>query len=142
MAFPGTVPVRVGHFAKTLPYPVSLHLPPFGQPDRRPARTIGSDLNIIVPHDDERHTKLGTFMNSWSLLESTLEFLLEKLLGIELPEARLTFAKLSTRNAIDLLNGLGIRKLIEVDSMNLMHLTERLSELNAEAQCACSWSMD
>jgi hypothetical protein len=70
-------------------------------------------------------------MDSWSLLESTLEYLLSKLLGIQLIEAGLAFQKLGMRNAIELLNGLAKRKLLEADALALTALTERLGRLNS-----------
>jgi hypothetical protein len=133
MSLPGTVGVRVGFFASRLPYPVNLNLPPISQPDlRQNPRTVGPELDVVVPQDDVRHTKLGRFMDSWSLLESTLPFLLADLLQIEKRDALLTLPKLGMRNAIDLLNGLGMRKLVEADAAVLTNLTERLSRMNTK----------
>jgi hypothetical protein len=131
MAFPKSVEVRVGRFASRLPYPVNVNLPPFDRPDTRPIRNTGPELNIIIPQDPDRHTKLGIFMDILSLLESTLEYLLSKLLGIQLIEACLSFQKLGMRNAIELFNGLAKRKLLDADALSLITLTERLGRLNS-----------
>jgi hypothetical protein len=129
MSLAGSVEVRVSNFLtkKPLPYTVNLHLPPaVGKPDPRVPRTVGPELDIVVPQDDTRHTKLGIFMNAWSQLESTLSNLLAKFLRIGWREADLTFARLGMRNAIDLLNALGMRKL----EATWRHVPDHCSEFN------------
>jgi hypothetical protein len=49
-------------------------------------------------------------MEAWSALESSLDFVLQKLTGIELGDAALILSKLGTRNALELLEGLALRK--------------------------------
>src|SRR5262249_39478505 len=112
MGVPGTVSIRVGHYPKTLPYPVNLHLPPIAKPDPRQPRTTGPELDVVVPRDDARHIALGRFMNSWSLLEGTLSSLLSRLLGTDDRDGYLTLPKLGMKNAINLLDALGMSKLV------------------------------
>jgi hypothetical protein len=127
------VPIRVGHMATALPYPVKLFLPPITQVDTRvQARITGPELDIIIPSDDARHTKLGRFMDSWSALESSLGFLFSKLLSIKLQEAFLTLSKIGMKNTVELLDGLGMRKLASGDSAELTRLTERLNRMNGK----------
>lgn len=71
-------------------------------------------------------------MNAWSQLESTLSYLLSKLLRIDWREADLTFGRLGMKGAIDLLDAVGLRKLDDADSKALTALTERLSKLNTK----------
>lgn len=128
-AFPA---VRIGRMSDHLPYPVSVNLPPIGIFDHRVPRTVGQELDIVVSSESTRHLKLGIFMDEWSLLETALGFLLSKLLAIELSDALLNLARLGMRNSIDLLDGLGMRKLDPADSQTLANLLERVSKLNGK----------
>jgi hypothetical protein len=71
-------------------------------------------------------------MDEWSSLEAALSFLLSRLLKIELSDALLTLARLGMKNSIDLLDGLGMRKLAPADSQTLTNLLERVSRLNGK----------
>jgi hypothetical protein len=64
MSYPGVPIIRVGYMAPKMPYLVRVNLPPVGGPDTRiQIRTVGSELDIVVPTDAVRHEKLGRFMN-------------------------------------------------------------------------------
>jgi len=132
MSYPGSHIIRTGWMAK-LPYPVQLVLPPASKPDTRTQiRTVGPILDVTVPQDTTRHDKLGLFLNAWGALESTLTMLLAKILEIRIGEAHLIFPKLGTKNAVDLLDGLGRRKLAPADAEALTNLLERLGKMNTK----------
>jgi hypothetical protein len=131
MSFPGVPIVRVGYMAANLPYPVNLTLPPVGGTDTRTnPRTTGSKLDLVVPQEPIRHEKLGRFLEAWGALESTLAFVLKALLHIELGEATLTLSKLGMKNSLELLEGLGLRKLTPDDAKTLTTLLDRVDKLN------------
>jgi hypothetical protein len=133
MAFPGVPIIRVGYMAPRLPYPVNVQLPPIqGQGAQATPRITGPQLDIVVPQDTTRHEKLGLFMEAWSSLESSLDFVLERLTGIDLSDAILILPKLGTKNALDLLEGLALRKLIHDDARGLINLLERVGKLNTK----------
>jgi hypothetical protein len=133
MTVPGEVAVRVGYMAPRLPYPVNIHLPPIAQPDPCTApRLSGRDLDIIVPKDEARHTKLGFFLSAWGDLESTLAFLLKALLDISFGEALFLQSKMGMKNTIDFIEAIGMRKLADVDADELCRLTERLGKMNTK----------
>src|SRR5262249_46967915 len=123
------VVVRVGRMAANLPYPVQVKLPPIGVFDHRVPRTTGRELDIVVPGDPARHTALGVFMDSWSMLESRLQIFLSKLMDIEISEAELILSRLGAKNGIDVLDGLVMRKLVEPDWLTFQNLTQRLGKL-------------
>ena len=95
--------VRVGYMAKALPYPVEVVLPAMQDAKEVPTPaeeplSIGPKLHIVIPPDNERHLKLGLFLNVWSLLEQTLSlFLLRKLLGTNLRTASIVKSTLGMR---------------------------------------------
>lgn len=133
MAYPGVPIVRIGYMAPRLPYPVNVNLPPVSQPETRTeARLVGRELDIIVPEDPARHEKLGRFLDSWGALESALTFLLTRLTSLKLHDAGMVISKLGTKNALDLLDGLGRRKLEEDSASRLTVLIERTSKLNTK----------
>jgi hypothetical protein len=119
--------------APRLPYPVRVHLPPTATPETRTqGRTVGPDLDIIIPQDPARHEKLGRFLEAWGTLESMLTFLLTGLTPLRLGDADLIFPKLGMKNALDLLDGLGRRKLEDDSAKTLTNLLERVSKLNSK----------
>jgi hypothetical protein len=128
-AFPA---VRIGKMSDDLPYQVKVNLPPIGTFDHCVPRTVGPELDIVVPSDNTRHLKLGIFMEEWSFLETALALLLSRLLAIELSDALLNLARLGMKNSIDLLTGLGMRKLAPPDSQTLTNLLERVGKLNGK----------
>src|ERR1700733_7427140 len=133
MSFPGAPAIRVGYMAPNLPYPVNLNLPPVRPPDTRTnPRISGPILDLIVPQDPARHEKLGRFMEAWGALESTLEFILERLLAINLGDAAQIVPKLGTKNTLDLLEGLALRKLVPDDAQTLINFLERVGKLNTK----------
>src|SRR5262249_46641626 len=133
MSYPGTVIVRVGYMAPRLPYPVNVHLPPTRGPDTRTQiRTVGPDLDIAVPQDSTRHEVLGRFMDAWSSVESTIAMLLSRLAPVNLRDANLIFPKLGGKNALELLEGLGLRKLDEDSADKLQGFLERAGKLNTK----------
>jgi hypothetical protein len=133
MTYPDVPIVRVGYMAPRLPYPVNVHLPPVSEPEtREQARLIGRELDIIVPQDPTRHEKLGRFLNSWGALESTLTLLLSRLTQLDLRDSHLVLPKLGTRNALDLLDGLGRRKLSKESVRALTALVDRTGKLNTK----------
>jgi hypothetical protein len=133
MSFPGVPIIRVGYTAPKLPYAVNVNLPPTQGPDPRVnPRFVGPQLDIVVPQDSSRHEKLGNFMEAWSALESSLDFVLQKLTGIELGDAALILSKLGTRNALELLEGLALRKFHPDDAKRLINYLDRVSKLNSK----------
>jgi hypothetical protein len=119
--------------APQLPYPVNVHLPPIGEPDPRTTpRLSGRDLDIVVPNDETRHTKLGVFLSAWGNLEATLAFLLERLLRISLGEALLLQSKLGMKNMIDFIEAVALRKLMDADADELCRLADRLGKMNTK----------
>jgi hypothetical protein len=133
MSFPGVPIIRVGYLAPRLPYAVAVNLPPAGGPDTRTEiRTTGPYLDIAVPQDSVRHERLGLFLEAWGSLESTLEYLLKELTSIELGDAGLILPKLGTRNAIEVLDGFGMRKLDAASADKLSSLLERVGKLNSK----------
>jgi hypothetical protein len=133
MSFPGVPIIRVGYMTPRLPYPVNVQLPPIQGPDARTnPRVTGPQLDIIVPEDAIRHEKLGRFLQAWSDLESSLDFVLEKLVGIDLDDAALIMAKFGTKNALELLEGMALRKLFPDDAKALINLLERVGRLNTK----------
>lgn len=126
--------IRVGYMARNLPYPVQVFLPAIVGTSTGPTvpRCKGPELDIVVPTDDFRHTALGLFMDSWSLLESQLHFLMSKLLGVDLASTGAVMATLGIKQIIDLMIGLGKIKLVRDDAEALVNLTERLSKLNTK----------
>jgi hypothetical protein len=133
MSYPGTVAIRVGSMATSLPYPVSLHLPPIqGQDQRTEIKTVGPSLDIVVPQDPARHEALGRFMDAWSALESTLAMLLSTISGSDLADAFLIFPKLGAKNAFDLLEGFALRKLHLDSAKKLAAYLDRAGKLNSK----------
>jgi hypothetical protein len=119
--------------APRLPYPVNVTLPSVIQTETRTEpRLVGRQLDIIVPQDPSRHEKLGRFLESWGALESTLTILLTYLTGLKLSPAELIFTRLGTKNALDLLDALGRRRLDEDCANALTTLMERTSKLNTK----------
>jgi hypothetical protein len=132
MAYPGMPAIRIGYMAR-VPYPVNVNLPPLSQPDTRlQIRTVGPELDIAVPDCPERHEKLGQFMDAWSSLESILTMLLSELALVKLDSSYLIFPKLGTKNAIDLLDAFGRRKLDEQSADTLTSLLDRVRKLNTK----------
>jgi len=133
MSIPGIPGLRVGYMAPNLPYPVKVILPPTdGLDTRTSGRTNGPELDIVIPKDSMRHEKLGQFMEAWSALENTLEMFLAYLLKIDLGDAALVIPKLGTKNGLDLLEGLGMRKLDDASATTLINLLERVGKLNTK----------
>jgi hypothetical protein len=133
MAYPAVPVIRVGYMAPRLPYPVNINLPSISEPETRTEpRLVGRQLDIVVPQDPARHEKLGRFLESWGALESSLTILLTYLTGLRLGQAELIFMRLGTKNALDLLNALGQRKLAEDSSNALTNLLERISKMNTK----------
>jgi hypothetical protein len=134
MAAAGGLSVRVGHFiTKNVPYKVNIYLPDVANPGKpENPRTSGPELDITIPQDDTRHMKLGRFIATWSELESMAGFLLYRLLKIEVREAFLTLARLGTKNYIELIEGLGMMKLIKPDQAALSALMDRFRKLNTK----------
>jgi hypothetical protein len=120
--------------ARGLPYPVNVFLPSEARTtaETTAPRCKGPELDIVVPTDDCRHTALGLFMDSWSLLESQLHFVISKLLIVDLASTEVVMATLGIKQIIDLLVGLGKIKLLQDDAKTLVNLTERLSKLNTK----------
>jgi hypothetical protein len=133
MSFLEVPEVRVGYMAPRLPYPVQVYLPPVSARETRAhARTTGPNLDIIVPQDPSRHEKLGRFMDAWGKLEAQLTFLLMHLTPLRLSDADLIVPKLGMRNALDLLDSLGRRKLDNDSAAVFTNLLERASKLNTK----------
>ena len=133
MSFPGTPMVRVGYMTPNLPYPVSIYLPPTtGTDARTEIRTRGPHLDIAVPTSPLRHEALGRFMDAWSQLEDSLTRLLTALITIDDTTAGLIAPKLGTKNTLDLLEGLGMRKLDNQSSKSLTALMDRVRKLNTK----------
>jgi len=133
MTVPGGVAVRVGYIAPQVPYSVKVHLPPIAKPDPRiTPRLSGRDLDVIVPKDETRHTKLGVFLSAWGDLEATLAFLMKELLRIDFGEALLLQSKLGMKNMIDFIEAVAMRKLINADADELCRLTDRLGKTNTK----------
>jgi hypothetical protein len=133
MSHPHVPIVRVGYMAPALPYPVQVLLPPTTDEDTRTQiRTTGPFLDIAVPRDPSRHEKLGRFLDAWSGLESTLAIVLTKLLPLRLRETNLIISQLGTRNAIDLLEGIGRRNLESESVKVLTALLDRVTRLNTK----------
>jgi hypothetical protein len=123
----------MGFWAPHLPYPVNVNMPPVATPDTRTQiRTTGPQLDIAIPQDKSRHEKLGQFIEAWGALESTLTFLFMRLASVELSDAALIFPKFGTKNALDLLESLGQRKLIKDSSSSLINLIDRARKLNGK----------
>jgi hypothetical protein len=80
--------------ARGLPYPVNVFLPSEARTtaETTAPRCKGPELDIVVPTDDCRHTALGLFMDSWSLLESQLHFVISKLLIVDLASTEVVMA--------------------------------------------------
>jgi hypothetical protein len=113
-----------------LPYPVNIHLPPTAEEETRTQpRLTGKELDIVVPQDMARHETLGHFMNAWGALESTLAMCLIHLTELKLGDAHLLFPKLGMKNALDLLDGLGLRKLTPECAETFTKLIERVGKL-------------
>jgi hypothetical protein len=130
MSYPGVPIIRIGYMAPRLPYPVNVHLPPVSQPDHRTqGRFSGRDLDVVVPQGSERHEKLGRFLNAWGALESTLGLLLTRLTPLRLGDANFLAPKLGMKNTLDLLDGLGQRKLTPESADDLGRLLERVGKL-------------
>jgi hypothetical protein len=132
MSFPGAPMIRIGHWAKSLPYPVSVFLPPTGPDLRDQIRTTGPYLDIAAPQDQTRHEKLGIFMDAWSLLEHTLEMILCHLTAVEGKDASLMVPKFGMKNALDLLEGLGRRKLDMESAERLEGYLARIRKLTTK----------
>ena len=130
MSFPGTVAIRVGYMTPRLPYPVNVRLPPTRPPDpRTQTKTVGAELDIVVPQDNTRHEALGRFMDAWGSLESTLTMFLSSLVPIELGDAVLIYPKLGGKNAFELLEALGLRKLDDDSAGKLIKFLEPIQEV-------------
>src|SRR5262249_32844394 len=95
-------------------------------------RLSGRDLDVIVPKDETRHTKLGVFLSAWGDLEATLAFLMKELLRIDFGEALLLQSKLGMKNMIDFIDAVAMRKLINADADELCRLTDRLGKMNTK----------
>jgi hypothetical protein len=132
MSFPGVPIIRVGYMTPNLPYPVSIYLPPTENDARKEIRTTGRHLDIAAPNSPLRHEALGRFMDAWSLLEDSLTRLLSRLIAIDDTTAGLIAPKLGTKNALDLLEGLGMRKLDGDSSKSLTRLMDRARKLNSK----------
>lgn len=129
----GGFAVRVGRMSKGLPYPVNVRLPPTANdPPQEAARTTGPVLDVVIPTDDKRHTRLGNFMNEWGLLEAMLMMLLAKLLNINLDCAQLIMKSLGTKQLVDLIEALAIRKLVPKQNDILNGPTGRVTSLNTK----------
>jgi hypothetical protein len=132
---PAGFAVRVGYATRKLPYPVKVHLPPASGKPRDaalPVRTKGADLDLVPPASDERHLKLGHFLDAWSRLENTVVFTLSALLETDFQRARMVMSTLSTKQVIDLLNSLVFLQLKGPKLSRLTNLTERLGRLNSK----------
>lgn len=123
--------IRVGYMTSKLPYPVNLVLPSSTE-NRTNPQTRGPTLDVVIPQDPARHEKLGRFLDAWGALETSLDFVLHALLYIDLGDAALIIPKLGTKNTLDLLQGLGLRKLVPNDANALINLLERVGKLNTK----------
>jgi hypothetical protein len=89
-------------------------------------------LDIAAPEGDDRHIKLGRFMDAWSLLEGSLDRVLAVLLGMSHHDTGVILSALGMRQIIDLLESLAKRKLIEEDAATFVNLMDRLRRLNTK----------
>ncbi len=125
--------IRVGKMTDKLPYPVNIRLPSTTTPEVRTSpKTIGPELDIVVPDCPERHTALGAFMDSWSQLEQHLHHILSMFLGVRIELAFPVAASMGMKQICDALNGLALVRLSKEDAQLFVNLIERVMKLNAK----------
>ncbi|MBR2117976.1 MAG: hypothetical protein V4458_06320 [Pseudomonadota bacterium] len=133
MTVPLGFEIRVGRMADKLPYPVNVQLPSTVESETRdPPRTIGPELDIVIPTCNERHTALGVFMDSWSQMEQHLHAVLSMLLEIEVGSSEVVFSTMGMKQICDAIQAVALRKYSHNGADRLVNLTERLMKLNAK----------
>ncbi len=134
MAVPSGFRVRVAHAVDNLPYPVNVILPATleaGGTNAPPApRTVGPDLDIIVPDNSKGFEALGRFMTEWSLLETTTTVLIAKVVITGRRVARAIASNTMMRGQLDFLTQCGTLTVDPLDRQSFQAVIRRLKKMN------------